>query len=66
MVLALVSVVALGCSGRIAAGADAAADAKAVTYDWVLTAFTNQSESNLYVYRSGDGQVFDLITTARI
>ena len=41
--------------------ADAAVDAGAVTYDWVLTAFTNQSESNMYVYRSDDGRSFNLV-----
>jgi hypothetical protein len=44
-----------------AGGADAADGSRAVAYDWVLTAFTNQSESNLYVYRSTDGRLFELV-----
>lgn len=44
-----------------AAGPDAAGDAGPVAYDFVLTAFTNQSESNMYVYRSADGLAFNLL-----
>jgi len=44
-----------------AGGIDAADDSGSIAYEWVLTAFTNQSESNLYVYRSEDGRVFNLL-----
>jgi hypothetical protein len=49
-----------GRGGSSGAGG-AAGGAGTVSYDWVLTAFTNQSESNMYVYRSADGLRFDLI-----
>ena len=32
-----------------------------VTYDFLLTAFTNESESNMYVYRSDNGRNFELV-----
>lgn len=44
-----------------AGGADAAGDSASVAYEWLLTAFTNQSESNMYVYRSADGLSFNLV-----
>lgn len=57
-----------GAGGAGAAGNGGAAGTGAgtggsgpVTYDWVLTAFTNESESNMYVYHSDNGRNFDLV-----
>jgi hypothetical protein len=48
-----------GMSGM--SGSGGSGGSEPVTYDWVLTAFTNESESNMFVYHSDNGTNFDLV-----